>query len=108
MQFAFRGGRFWVGGAWCLAGACALSACSPSKGEAQFANPDDAGAPVVTPDATAPAIDSGSPPNLNQDGSIGTPAVDSGPAPSLTDAYYSFDGFAHPDGYSEASYCTDD
>jgi hypothetical protein len=105
MQFLGRGR--WIGGL-----SVALVACSSSQGESGFdagtftpSTPDASGvdAPVTFGDAGLPVLsnDSSVPPGTDSGGTV---TSESG----VDDAQYSFDGFAHADGYSEASYCTDD
>lgn len=55
-------------------------------------------------DATADANDSSLPGNDSSTGDDGS----SGGGAEAGDASFAFDGFAYPDGYSEASYCPDD
>jgi hypothetical protein len=110
MLFLFRGDTWFGSGVSGACGVLALVACSSTQAETGF---DASTGPTVgvldgsVDVTTPPSADSGEPPSLTGDANV-APATDSGPASLSTDAAYSFDGFAHPDGYSEASYCTDD
>jgi hypothetical protein len=91
-----------------LAAAIAAGACG---GGDSSAGGDDSGAPAaeaggVDVTAEAPAHDSGGGVDApaGPEGSTGGDAAGDAPA----DAAFSFDGFAHADGYSEAAYCPDD
>ena len=83
-------------------------------GSSGFVAGDDSGSLAdasTSRDGAGDSTTSGGDTGAGSDGSLAGPDAvgsSSGGGTGAGDAAFAFDGFAHPDGYSEASYCPDD